>query len=707
MYRVIDMKRILLTLLFCLVSAGYAYSATVYAIEGYYESGASSCDEVTDADTAGDLEAALAAAGVGGALYICPGTYTTTEIDAADGLDSTAANQSIIGVGTVILDGTDINDNIITLAHDAVIVQSIIFQNSFVGKRHYRTTAGTNFVVNDCTFIMDSTDTGIKVSGLSITTFNRCTFSGYNVVGAYFPVQAWGASVDMTFNYCVFSNMSSGLMVRTGAMTFNNCVFSGIKSSALYLYQNTDVKILTINNSIFNATSYSDNANTINNSSTGNETLIISDSYITPSYKNPSLYPGVGGAFTDGGGNIFDAAPMFMRQRRPFIFVFEIDDFSNIDEFQRLATLLEARGWRGTLNINTTAVDAAGWAALQSLADSGHEIASHTRHHANMNDLRAMQVQYVGAAGSCDMTINISTNALSTTEGLSLTLSSYANTGTLCTAIDNYADYTCTSGAMTPDVPYAESGMATALEDIAGQDIKTAVYTISYDEIRHYDEEMTGSKNDIENNLTGVTVTTLAYPGNHNSAASQAGLITRGYTGARTENGSEDKMESINVYALRAMELENYLDTNGEITAHIERLGFVGGVYAAYTHNFVAFSEEEFEALFDAIEASGGLVMTRTQAVEYIKANGTTADDITYTRTFTDESDYRLQPTSPAINTGTTAGTVSLTGTQSDYFGNTYFFAPYDRLNIGADQNHSDADNRPTGSGVLRRNGNF
>lgn len=68
-------------------------------------------------------------------------------------------------------------------------------------------------------------------------------------------------------------------------------------------------------------------------------------------------------------------------------------------------------------------------------------------------------------------------------------------------------------------------------------------------------------------------------------------------------------------------------------------------------------------------------------------------------------TDGTLQSGSPAIRSGTRGDAVSLVGTQEDYFGNEYFFAPYDRLNIGADQRYSDADLRPTAGGILWRMG--
>ena len=90
-------------------TVSYGWGATVYVNKDggsvYYESGAASCGEVTDADTAGDLEGALTAAGSGGILYICAGTYTGAELDGDGMLNATDWDQSIYNVGTVVVDG--------------------------------------------------------------------------------------------------------------------------------------------------------------------------------------------------------------------------------------------------------------------------------------------------------------------------------------------------------------------------------------------------------------------------------------------------------------------------------------------------------------------------------------------------------------------------------------------------------------------------
>ena len=93
--------------------------------------------------------------------------------------------------------------------------------------------------------------------------------------------------------------------------------------------------------------------------------------------------------------------------------------------------------------------------------------------------------------------------------------------------------------------------------------------------------------------------------------------------------------------------------------------------------------------MFDAVAKT--LADWRTATSQ--DANSTTADP-------TLDTDYSLLAGSPCIKAGTRADVVGYVGNHTDYFGNSYYFAPYDRLNIGADQAGSDAAKRGLGEGL-------
>lgn len=108
-------KKLYLTIALSLLPA--VCGATVYTkiIDGtvYYEDGATSCDDITAADTSGDLEAAQLAAGVDGYLTICPGDYVGTALDADSSMAITRAGLTVTVMGGATLDANGVGANAI------------------------------------------------------------------------------------------------------------------------------------------------------------------------------------------------------------------------------------------------------------------------------------------------------------------------------------------------------------------------------------------------------------------------------------------------------------------------------------------------------------------------------------------------------------------------------------------------------------------
>ena len=105
----------------------------------YFEDGATDCAGISALDTAGDIEAAMAAAGDGGTVYLCAGIYSGTDLDAADGIDTLAD-------GTITIEGVDstvelresINDNIFSVTGENLTLRSLRISNAANGFRAVR-----------------------------------------------------------------------------------------------------------------------------------------------------------------------------------------------------------------------------------------------------------------------------------------------------------------------------------------------------------------------------------------------------------------------------------------------------------------------------------------------------------------------------------------------------------------------------------------
>jgi hypothetical protein len=350
-----------------------------------------------------------------------------------------------------------------------------------------------------------------------------------------------------------------------------------------------------------------------------------------------------------------------------------VDDLGNLSYFETVAAKLAARGWRGTLAVADPAnMSASEQATLISLHAAGHDLAAHAVAYGNlMTDTTGMRIQYVGAGSASAMTIT--SDALTTTctgdagsnLNLDLTAAAYDTLTEVCAYIDGLAGYTCTRLNADTSVLLPSSYLA----DVAGQDIKTGTYDADFDATKVYDSEMTGCKTALEAKIPGYTVSSWVCPGNASDATIQAALLARGFSASRGSGTTgEHTMASMSVYNITPVSLysvfgndANPQNTEGKVEQYtagvLEYLKFIGGVYFFFSHSASEFSSEAWDALLTEVAKSGVQVMTLTQAGAYIVANGTdSGDHMTYTRTFTDASDYRLRAGSPAINAGTDVG---------------------------------------------------
>jgi hypothetical protein len=95
------------------------------------------------------------------------------------------------------------------------------------------------------------------------------------------------------------------------------------------------------------------------------------------------------------------------------------------------------------------------------------------------------------------------------------------------------------------------------------------------------------------------------------------------------------------------------------------------GLFAYFmAHDTSTWDVNQWTAMLDAVQQSKIPTYIFSDAIDFIKtydpsADLATADNMTYTRTLIDESDYNLQATSPAINKG-----VTVAGLTTDYAGN-------------------------------------
>ncbi len=577
------MKRFLLLFLLILLLCGEGWGATVYtkSIDGtvYYESGAASCAAVIAADTAGDLEAALTAAGANGTCYICEGEYSGTELDAADGLDSTADNQTIIGVGNVILDGTGLADHVWANAHAGLIMRDLTIKNSPAGK--YNLYIGSTATI---------TDVDLAGGARGFGTYANATFTRVSVYN-HADRSDMNAGT-LTANYCEYKYNTTYIYVIGGTNhVFTNSNFVGNTDVVLRGYATFNSDCALKNCILAGNQKSGPTSKTILNSSTAGGTFTAYNCLIQPNGRAGDTY---GVDAVDGGGNVglaeANVLPKFVRPRYAVRLAVCVDDLANFAAFQDFAALMEEYGWRCSYALNTAEADAADYAALVPYINKGHEVCSHSVTHPNL--------------------------AAATAEELT--------------------------------------------------------------------NEVTNSKSAIEAGLLGAglayTVNTFVCPYNSTSVAVRAAIKAAGYTGARglatTADSAAWTLSSLNIYNIYSGSTIDWWGTTNitrNAGAFISWLQEVGGVtcivlHTPDEHNYTV---AQARKMFDVWKKAGVQVMTLGQMIAWAKTYDpsgdlATADDITYTRTMVDVSDYRLGWDSAAIDMG-----LSVTGVHptTDYRG--------------------------------------
>ena len=660
---------ILLVLLFA-GQAGQAWGATWYVkkIDStlYYKSG--SVPTITDT-TIGDIEAVVELAGVttGDNVYLCTGTYTGTNIDSDSLLDVDKALGYIGGAppgvagcsGTVTLDfngttGYGLRPSVHCGSLGACTMGRMTLTGISAAATNYNLyTTGNNWIFEDLT--ISGGYRGIYAGSVS-NIFNRTKISGT----ANTAIWTVASSV---FNYGIIENSASGV-VGSASPVLNNFTVNGIANEAI---ENTSTGNITIQNSQLINIAYS----------AATKYPLKNDSTGTITFTNSEILPNVGDLtkISNGGtvtiANPVYKAPMWKHARREGVVVFGTDDLDNLSYFTDVVVpALNQYGWKGTLALSQPSQATVGnWATVQQLIASGHSIAAHGEKFANlMTDRNAFTVQYIGAGSACNMVVATVGDWAGT---INTTATGAAGDSKIITILstDSLSDIAGKLGAnytvIVNNADTNHNGLPVKyLASATYADIKTASVQVDLDHARIAYGEMRDTKTAIETNVTGYTVNTWIHPGNAADATTRSDLKSLGYMAARGSGANgESQMSSINIFNLKPQSLftlfgsdANPQNTTGKVESYVgsvcEYLKYSGGITAFYSHSLTELSADGWSAVLAEINKCGIKVMTLDEAYQYIVANGSTSDNSTYTRTFTDLSDYRLLPGSSAINEG-------------------------------------------------------
>lgn len=398
------MRRIAYSLLvgFLIASmAGQGWAATVYGklIGGafYYQSGATSFDDVTTDDTSGDVEAAWNAAGAGGTLYLNAGTYSGTQIDSADGLDPTANGQRLIGVGEVVIDGRGVADEVFeTGAFDSGMVQNIIFLADDTNTRIlYIADGATEWTISGCTF------KGPKFATIYSAGATTHVLDGNKFLGVYYAINGYGINIEgaptvyLTNNIFSPDNNCGGGAVRvrnSATVNVSNNVFIGCNKSCIFTTHATVA--LNVRNNIFLAHNIDVNpTKSVIDDALGG--VIVAENNLWLPFAESPTYPDDLGVVPSSDDLVVSPMLTSIGYNKGYV-ILTVDDASaeSYTYAQDVADLCDELGIKFTWYVDWDRLATnAGYAdVIQNMHSRGHEIGNHSKTHTDMTAMNAEQL---------------------------------------------------------------------------------------------------------------------------------------------------------------------------------------------------------------------------------------------------------------------------------------------------------------------------
>lgn len=369
--------------------------------------------------------------------------------------------------------------------------------------------------------------------------------------------------------------------------------------------------------------------------------------------------------------------------RRPHYISLTTDDYVNFSEFQTRAALIEAKGWRGSIGLDKTSTVSAGdWATLQTLVDTGHDIWNHSRRETLWTEnLYALTITATGT--TCTIDVGADTLTLAGTSSGTLTLSSYADIDALVTALNLIAGVT--AARSTTDVTSSNWGQSSplTLADVSAVDVGSGA-DFALDADRHFTEEVTGGKSDIESNLSGFTCNCYMYVAgfnhtSHNQRFHDAGWLgcraTISNIGASTDSGPEKAitdtpvknygwLERYYVYNSFSVRIGDYVSnasSRADVQSFVRALVLTckqKGIYMdLYAHGASETNSTIYGYVLDALEECNANIVTPTQAFSAIRAAGTidASNNYVFERDFTQNDIAHLKKWT-GVSTTSTSG---------------------------------------------------
>jgi hypothetical protein len=212
------------------------------------------------------------------------------------------------------------------------------------------------------------------------------------------------------------------------------------------------------------------------------------------------------------------------------------------------------------------------------------------------------------------------------------------------------------------------------LADVSSQDIKTAAYTVNLDKTRLEPDEMASSRSWLLANVTGLSSSELVYvyPAGNEDAQTEGYAAAAGYKGGRgalsmSLGNKQVYSAGVNLQNVTSLGLAGLHGlSQGAIQAEIAALIFksrVWGVpYGIFCHPSITnpgageLTATEVGYILDAVLASGGVLLTNTQLIDWIATTQNVSGGTYYVSSAPGSVNLRATGLAPVLAAGTNQG---------------------------------------------------
>jgi hypothetical protein len=499
----------------------------------------------------------------------------------------------------------------------------------------------------------------LHTNGQSNLTINRIHFQGWYVLAS-------SGGTGIVYNYCDFDIAAEATQFQSDGATvvINNSLFRNSYRAAVEVY-GTNPNV-SLNNCLFigNLQSDGNHAALVEGAGVG-KTVTLANSIRIGSGPYPQSFGTITNV-TDGGGNQIAVIPQIKAYAYPNIFCLTFDG-TDIDFMTEVAQYANSRGVPITIFGEVGQMSADYITKAQALHTAGNGVELHGFSHAPMDATQAISIATTNAnptvqvdAAAKQLILSTTTAGNSVTVDWSVTRKQISDLKTAVSGKGWTITNNLTGGTITDRLKL------TSLADTAGA--QSVPITLNLDlapTYRFYVDEITDAATEFAS-LLGFTTTVYSWPyGNNNDTVIAWMQANSTMLGARAIDPvpSSLQLASLPIYKTSAATVAARIKGDGSeatIRANARNMcvyaRMTGLLYSTYSHTASDFSAQQYEWLIDELLSCGVTFMTYGDAIAAIRADHATADNLTFTKTYTDASNFHIQGNSPARNAGVDVG---------------------------------------------------